>query len=684
MPSKDRLSGVGASNWSTAVVLLVATLTPLLIYALVSTGLGYRDDRRAIEAATLARAVRISDGVDARLESVEATMRALATIRSIGKRDWKEAHDRMAEIAALDPDWRDVKLADAATGRTLVELNARPASGRHSDEDGIPLSSVSSAGRPIFSGVSRGPDGTPELTGSMIVGSGPGTRYLLCVYLDPRLAQRVLLASAPTDGVSAVVDTAGLFIARSKAWSARVGKPATRYVREAIRNGKSGIYRGVTYEGLESYTAFTTSTRTGWSVHVAVSASALDAPQYGYRLAATLAGLTGLALAVALVVVILRLVGARRAADERTRHNERLEAVGKLTGGIAHDFNNMLAVVIGSLDLAQRRLAKGNTDILRNIDNAMDGAHRAAELTRRLLAFSRQQPLAPMAVDVNRLISSTSELLRQTLAANIRIDMQLSQELWPTFVDPGQLENALVNLAVNARDAMPEGGALTIATSNRAAPRPMVVITVADTGTGMPADVAARAFEPFYTTKDVGQGTGLGLSQIHGFAMQSGGDVSIFSQLGQGTTVTLLLPRYEGEVSRLGRADGRTDQLAPPGSTDEIVLVVEDEEAVRRMNVEALRSLGYTVRHAVDAKEALVLLETQPGIRLLLTDIVMPGMNGRKLAERVARAYPDIRILFVTGYEREEMDVDEARMLRKPFSISELARRVRQELDPVA
>lgn len=674
---------IGASNFRAALLLLAATLLPLTIYALISSGIAYRDDRREIEAATLARAMRITDAVDARLDGVSAMLRSLATVRAIQERDWNEARRRSLEIAQLDRDWQNVSLIEIETGEDLFALQRK----RRSSADPWWTNLVATAsGVPQFSNIDKDVDGKPELLAFMQVVVEDSPAYILVVTLDPQLVQRILLASAPREGVSAVVDRRGLFIARTKALGSRIGTPATGYVRNAIRDGRAGIYQGVTYEGLENYTAFFTSGKTGWSTHIAVSSELINKPQFGWRMAAALAGLLGLLLAIAMALVILRFVSARREADERLRRAERLESVGKLTGGIAHDFNNMLAIVIGSLELAHRRLASGNLDVVKYIDNAMDGANRAADLTRRLLAFSRRQPLAPTAVDVNALILATGELLQRTLESNIRIGFELAEELWPTFVDLSQLENALVNLAVNARDAMPTGGHLTITTENRASPSDqradMVAIMVTDTGVGMAPDVVERAFEPFFTTKEVGRGTGLGLSQIHGFATQSGGDVLIESEPGEGTSVTLLLPRFAGES--VGADERDKDETVPLGKAQEILLVVEDEQRVRETNVEALRSLGYTVRHASDAREALSILETQPGVRLMLTDIVMPGMNGRELAERVGRAHPEVRILLATGYEREKVELDQHIILHKPFGIGELARLIRRELDSVA
>lgn len=668
------------------LALIVTMLLPLAIFALVTISLDYRNDRLVTEQATLARARQISDRVDARLEATAATMRALATIRSIKAHNWREAYDRAGEIARLDPDWRSISLTDLRQGIELFDLR-RPA-GMTRSADAAAAWSVArkSAAAPTFSGVVTGPDGRREIRANFAVGLAGQPAYLLTVSLDPRLVQRILTASAPNDSVSAVVDPNGLFIARSMAWPERLGTPATAYVRNAIAHGRTGLYKGVTWEGLPNYTAFTISSRTGWSTHVAVSSALIDVPQSGWRIASILAALASFALATLLTFLLIYLVAQRSAADLRAQQVGRLEAVGKLAGGIAHDFNNMLAIIIGSLDLAERRLAKGDTNVGRYIENAMNGAARASDLTRRLLAFSRRQPLAPASVDANALIAAMGELLRHTLAADIRIETKLAADLWPTFVDAGELENAILNLAINARDAMPAGGTMTIATANRArgpgTPADRIAITVADTGSGMTSDIAARAFEPFYTTKDVGRGTGLGLSQIHGFATQSGGDASISSQPGKGTTVTILLPRHHPRAGEIVHAGTSTpNPAAPEGRPDEIVLVVEDEDDVRTTTVEVLRSLGYTVLHAADGEDAMVIVERWPGIRVVLTDIVMPGMSGRELARRIARYQPGIHILLVSGFERDEVEQDDHPVLRKPFGVGELARFVRAALD---
>ena len=384
----------------------------------------------------------------------------------------------------------------------------------------------------------------------------------------------------------------------------------------------------------------------------------------------------------------------RQEAQAQVQQLQKLEAVGQLTGGIAHDFNNMLAIVIGSLDLAKRRLKTDLPKAEMLIDNALDGAGRAAQLTARLLAFSRQQALAPQVLDANKLVGGMSEMLRRTIGENLRVETVLAGGVWRTHADPAQLENTIVNLCVNARDAMPDGGRLTIETSNThlddayAAAADLtagqyVMVSVSDTGAGMSAEVIARAFEPFYTTKGVGRGTGLGLSQVHGFVKQSHGHVKIYSEPGVGTTIKVYLPRTLDEAE-VGDPVLSTGEL--PRGVGEIILVVEDEDRVRHVSVDALRDLGYAVVQAADAEQALGVLALQPRIDLLFTDVVMPGANGRKLADQARSEQPGLKVLFTTGYTKNaivhngmlDADVD---VLAKPFTIEQLARKVRQVLD---
>ncbi len=387
---------------------------------------------------------------------------------------------------------------------------------------------------------------------------------------------------------------------------------------------------------------------------------------------------------------------SREAAEAQIRQMHKMESIGQLTGGIAHDFNNMLAIVIGSLDIARRRIRTQPERAEESISNAMQGAERAAQLTSRLLAFARRQPLAPAALDANRLVAEMSELLRRTIGETIRLETVLAGGLWPAFIDAGQLENALVNLCVNARDAMPSGGRLTIETANAhlddgyaghhsdVSPGQYVMVSVTDTGMGMTADVIEKAFDPFFSTKEVGKGTGLGLSQVYGFVKQSGGHVKIYSELGVGTTVKLYLPRHFGEADRRGTPDLPIE--LPRGRGDEVILVVEDEPQVRAMSVDALRELGYGVLQAAGPIEALTMIDAQPHLSLLFTDIVMPDMTGRELAQAARAKRPELRVLYTTGYTRNaivhngmlDQDVD---FLAKPFTFAQLAVKIRQVLD---
>ncbi|MBP1475108.1 PAS domain S-box protein [Frateuria sp. MAH-13] len=381
-------------------------------------------------------------------------------------------------------------------------------------------------------------------------------------------------------------------------------------------------------------------------------------------------------------------------AEATLRQSQKMEAVGHLTGGIAHDFNNMLAVVIGSLDLLQHRLPEDAPE-RRHAGNAMEAANRAATLTQRLLAFARQQPLDPRPVDANVLVEGMSELLRHAIGPDIRLEVLTAHGLWLTLVDANQLENAILNLAVNARDAMPGGGRLTIETANAVLDRrhmagypdmeagDYVSITVSDSGTGMPAEVAARAFDPFFTTKQAGQGTGLGLSQVYGFVKQSGGHVSIYSEPGRGTGVKVYLPRLVGQAH--GQEPDRAASALPVGR-QELILLVDDEPAVRQVTAEALHELNYRVLQANGADAALSMLAAHADIALLLTDVVMPDVDGRRLAEEARLARPGLKVLFTTGYsaaaaQRHGATDPGAPLLGKPYTLAELGRKLRQVLE---
>ena len=374
----------------------------------------------------------------------------------------------------------------------------------------------------------------------------------------------------------------------------------------------------------------------------------------------------------------------RQAAEAQLRQVQKMEAVGQLTGGIAHDFNNMLAVVVGGIDLARRRLNGPRREVMTHLTNAMEGATRAAALTRRLLSFARSEPLMPERVDSAILVGGMSELLDRTLGERIKIVTELADDAWPVFVDPHQLENAIVNLAVNARDAMDATGTLTIRTRNLTVESNAVgdirageylCLDVSDTGCGMTPDVRERAFEPFFTTKEVGKGTGLGLSQIFGFAHQSGGEVGIESKVGKGTTVSIYLPRTEAVASNVRVHPAMhlrsEDEMTVPGAR---IILVEDDPRVRTATVGALEDLGYEPIACSSGPEALALFDSME-FDLVISDVIMPEMTGPEMVREIKSRRIDIAVLFVTGYvgEGEGEDLVGYDLLRKPFTVSTLS-----------
>jgi two-component system NtrC family sensor kinase len=403
---------------------------------------------------------------------------------------------------------------------------------------------------------------------------------------------------------------------------------------------------------------------------------------------------------VILILLAMRRTSALYAESERRemleaslRQSQKMEAVGQLTGGVAHDFNNLLTIILGNLQMARRQNPEGKTKTL--ISNAYQAADRGAELTRRLLAFSRSQPLDPHPIDANRLVAGMSDLLDRTLGETVAVETVRSAGLWLTEADAPQLEAAILNLAINARDAMADGGKVTIETGNAfldefycqsvegVKPGQYVMISVTDTGTGMPQGVIDKAFDPFFTTKPAGAGTGLGLSQVYGFIRQSGGHVRIYSEIGEGTTVKIYLPRSFARDKPLAAGKAADDS---PAGKQEVVLVVEDDPDVRAYVVETLSALNYSVREAANAEAALSILDDSGTVDLLLTDVVMPGMNGRALAEAAKLRRPGLKVLYMTGYSRNAI-VHQGRLdagvslMQKPFSQNVLAMRVRTVLE---
>jgi signal transduction histidine kinase/ActR/RegA family two-component response regulator len=387
----------------------------------------------------------------------------------------------------------------------------------------------------------------------------------------------------------------------------------------------------------------------------------------------------------------------RRRAEDQLRQAQKMEAIGHLTGGVAHDFNNLLTVVLGNLEMARVALETSNfLRAERKIEEAQGGARRAAMLTQRLLAFSRRQNLQPQPVNVNKIVSEMSELIRHSLGS-IELETVLAGGLWTALLDPNQLENVLLNLAINARDAMPEGGKVTIETANSyldasyaaanvdVSPGQYVLVAVSDCGIGMTPEHASKAFEPFFTTKEVGKGSGLGLSQVFGFIKQSNGHAKIYSELGVGTSVKIYLPRLTGEAVAAEETPAATPAI-PQAHGPETVLLVEDDSGVIAYSMDALESLGYRVIAATNAKSALMTLDAHPEIVLIFTDIELPGMNGPELVAEVLARRPHLAVLYTSGYPAAAIvnhDVlgPQVKVLNKPFVLGELAVAIRAAID---
>jgi signal transduction histidine kinase len=470
------------------------------------------------------------------------------------------------------------------------------------------------------------------------------------------------------------------------------------------RSTVDGVDRLAAYDRLPNYPIYATVARSWDSIvaewqHAVMTHLFFGVPATLGLVALSLLALRRTRLEQAAMEEARAATRQRDAAEEALRQSQKMEAIGHLTGGVAHDFNNLLTVVLGNIELAQRQLenwTEASQDRMRRtLTQAMRGAQRGATLTQRLLAFSRRQPLSPKPLDLNKLVGGLTEFLRRSLGETVDLETVGAAGLWKVEADPVQLEAALLNLAVNARDAMPNGGKLTIETANvqldedycrrhaEVTPGPYVQIAVTDTGTGMSRQVLDRAFEPFFTTKVAGQGTGLGLSQVFGFVKQSGGHITIYSELDEGTTVKIYLPRLFAEV----REEVPVEREVPGAVPGERVLVVEDDEEVRVYIADLLRGLRYQVIEASDATSALAHVDNGKGrIDLLLTDVVLPGMNGRRLADEVVARTNGIKVLFMTGYSRNAI-VHHGRldpkveMIQKPFTEAALAARIRDLLD---
>jgi len=669
------------------VTLGVAAMLPTVVFAAVSVFYLLRAERERVTNSTIAQSEYVMTLVDTQLQRHLAALDVLSSSIYFETRNWSEFYWRVQRLLAANPLWESIVLIDSQRREEVFDLHRpfgapRPIAPVHEHD----LRRVLTSGTALVGDIESHEHPVVWLYVPARV-DGKIT-HVIAVSLKSSILQNTLTAYASPDATGAIVDADGDFVARTLDYHERVGTPATQYVRDAVRNGKGGLYSGTTYEGLKNYTAYFVSPTSGWSTHLAVASGSIDTPTRLSFVAAVIAALGGLALGGFLIVLVLRDIAERRRAEEMLRQSQKMEAIGQLTGGIAHDFNNLLTAVIGNLDMIRTRAA-GNDRLQRMADNALEAARKGAKLSSQLLAFSRSQRMNVGPVDLAQLLGGMSGLLAQSVGPSVRVDVRVDEDARFVVSDANQLELALLNLAVNARDAMPEGGTLTIKarhvedTERRL---PHVELAVSDTGTGMTEEVRARAIEPFYTTKPTGQGTGLGLSQVYAVARESGGSLHIDSEPERGTTVRMMLPAGAPPLVR-------TDVEAPPSTTvpgaqsrePTRVLVVDDDKLVRRFMAESLRSLQYHVTEAESGTQALATMERER-FALLVVDFAMPGMNGADAARAAQERQPGIKVLMVSGYADSaavEAALGTARQLRKPFDLAELGAAVAETLADV-
>jgi len=671
------------------VALGIAATLPTVVFAALGVFYLLRIERDRIENATLERTATVMALVDSRVQRDLAVLHVLTLSGALDVGNWPSVSQRMRDVLHDNEFWATTLLIDPHTVQEVLQApNApdapRPLRAVHVE----PVRAALTTGRAQVGLVERGDPPVVWLYAPVVRGSQ--VIYVMAAAIRTDAFQELLLGSAAESATAAVVDRTGNFIARSIAYRDRVGTPAAKSVRDAMQTGMRGFYRGETLEGSKNYSAFHTSDRTLWSTHIAVASSAIDTPTTWSFAVAALAGLGSALLAGVLIVIVLRDMAERRLAEETLRQSQKMEAVGQLTGGIAHDFNDLLTAIIGNLDMIQTRA--DNDKLRRLASNALEAARRGAKLAAQLLAFSRTQRMTVRRIDLRQLLNGMSGLLTQSVGPSVRVQIDIDPDANLVVSDANQLELALLNIAVNARDAMAGSGTLTI-TAKRAErvdrslpPGEYVDICISDTGAGMTEEVRARAVEPFFTTKPLGQGTGLGLSQVYGVVRESGGALSLQSEPGKGTTVRLTLRKANAMSEPTPTRPPAIEQQPPnPSGTEHRtrVLVVDDDRLVRSFMRDSLRNLGYNVMEASDGPSALSVLDSEK-FDLLLVDFAMPGMNGAEVARQARAKQPDIRILIVSGYADSsavEAAIGSCSQLRKPFDLAELRAAVKEILE---
>ena len=653
------MSELRRSAW----LIVVAAVVPLLLFVIMQTGFDARNQRANARSNALATSQAVSIAMDGEVRRITSGVDVVGTVTALRADDATAFVARATELVALNEGWRAVMLIEVASGKLLESTS--PATYVIQTTVGGPPGL-----KPRFIGFARGP-GCPCLLFDRLALGPADSRWAVRVLVSNGGLMRLMPPSNGLYPVSAITDPAGRFLARSVLGDVRFGHPGSTYLRGAVASGKQvGTYRGLTLEGVENYTAFARSSLTGWSAHVAMPSEAIDSPTRRFVSSIGLAALLSLLLAAILIWFALRQVAEARQLSERLQQAQKLEALGQLTGGIAHDFNNLLTPVVGALDYIARK-----PDIDRSskrlLDGALASARRASKLTAQLLAFSRRQKLVIEPIDIAGMLDEMRDLLRQSVGTAHELHIVQDDRSLCALSDLNQLELAILNLALNARDASPDGSPITITATGSGTPEDgHVVIIVRDEGSGMDAATRQRAIEPFFTTKDIGRGTGLGLAQVFGTAAQSGGDLRIESEPGAGTEIFLTLRRCPNAASR------RTPLLiaALTETPSRRLLVVDDDPLVRRAVVALLEEAGHVVDSVSDGATALAAIG-QRHFDLALVDFLMPEMDGAELIRQARLVRPDQCFMIVSGYADSEAIADaspDTAVLKKPFEPAEL------------
>ena len=665
---------------SSLVILFLAVLLPILIFATVQAVNAVRQERQAFERSTEARVRLVIEELDRQLYGEIKVLQILSYSELLQPGDLARFYDLAQRVVATEPNVTHILLADPRTGHQPFST-IRPL--------GTPLPILNVPGpmqeaartrRPVISGIV--PVGSvtrkPLVSVWVPVIRDDAVPYVLAAVFDVNSLKRILLAdNIPSTWIGTLVDRSGQVIVSTAGPDELIGTSAPTATRDALASGAlEGIYSATLAGGIDAVTPFYTSRLSGWSVHYSVPREEIEQPLRRSRLITVGTGFLSVLAALLLAGLVARDISQRRRVEQTMEEAQRMEIVGRMTGGMAHDFNNLLTVILGNLEIAAKRV-RADDRATRALQIALGAVERGSHLIQQLLAFARRQPLQPRPVAINALIRKMMPLIRQAIGSSIEQDYRLAAAPDWSLVDPAQLESALLNLAINARDAMPIGGRLTVRTRVIETPKQAeeIEITVTDTGTGMSPEVLDKAFQPFFTTKEVGKGTGLGLSQVYGFMQQSGGTIAIDSKLGGGTTVTLRLPcAAPGLVAETAAAAAQGVVGAARS-----VLLVDDEADVRATIAATLREHDYRVVEASDASAALDCLMRGTAIDLVICDIAMPGgLNGVDVAREARRLRPGIKVLLISGDPSAVLETaagaPEFARLSKPFRQADLMR----------